>query len=117
MEQCPGFNKFQSAYRRGHSTETALLRLLNDVYTAADNKTRSLLVLLDLSSAFDTIDISTLIRRVENTYGITGTALQWLQSYVNKRSQFVSVGGVRSKTVNNQFGIPQGSCLGPCLFS
>src|SRR5664279_2404908 len=117
IEQSPGFNTFQSAYRRGYSTETALLRLLNDVYGAADNKSRSLLVLLDLSAAFDTIDINTLISRVEHTFGITGTALKWLQSYLIKRSQIISVGGVHSKTVNNQYGIPQGSCLGPCLFS
>ena len=53
IEQCSGFNKFQSAYRRGHSTETALLRLLNDVRFAADKKSRPLLALLDLSAAFD----------------------------------------------------------------
>jgi len=117
IEQSPGFNKFQSAYRRGYSTETALLRLLNDVYGAADKKSRSLLVLLDLSAAFDTIDLNTLVHRVERTFGITGTALQWLQSYVNKRSQFVSVGGAKSRIITNEFGIPQGSCLGPCLFA
>src|SRR5664279_5096122 len=61
IEQSPGFNKFQSAYRRGYSTETALLRLLNDVYGAADRKSRSLLVLLDLSAALDTIDINPLM--------------------------------------------------------
>src|SRR5208282_1211615 len=117
IEQSPGFNKFQSAYRRGYSTETALLRLLNGVYGAADKKSRSLLVLLDLSAAFDTIDLNTLVHRVERTFGITGTALQWLQSYVNERSQFVSVGGIQSMTTTNEFGIPQGSCLGPCLFA
>ena len=65
VEQSSSFNRFQSAYRRGHSTETALLRMLNDVYHAADNKSQTLLIQLDLSAAFDTIDKSTLLRRLE----------------------------------------------------
>jgi Reverse transcriptase (RNA-dependent DNA polymerase) len=59
VEQAPCFNRFQSAYRRHHSTETAILRLLNDAYTTADNKSRTLLIQLDLSAAFDSIDHST----------------------------------------------------------
>ena len=65
VERAPCFNRFQSAYRRGHSTETALLRTLNDVYCAADKKARTLLIQLDLSAAFDTIDQDTLLRRLE----------------------------------------------------
>ena len=74
VEQAPCFNRFQSAYRRNHSTETALLRMLNDAYCSADNKSRTLLVQLDLSAAFDTIDLSTLLRRLECTFGLSDSA-------------------------------------------
>lgn len=107
----------QSAYRRSHSTETALLRLLNDVQCAADRGSRSLLILLDLSAAFDTIDIDTLFSRLESTFGITGTVLAWLKSYLKDRSFYVRVGSERSATVISEHGVPQGSVLGPLLFT
>ena len=68
----------QSAYRAGHSTETALLKVQNDILLAMDRQHVTLLVLLDLSAAFDTFDHQVLLRRLEVTYGITRTALQWL---------------------------------------
>ena len=74
--------KFQSAYRCGHSTETALLRLLNDVCTAANNGFRTVLVQLDLTAASDTIDISTLLCRLRYSFGISGPTLNWISSYV-----------------------------------
>ena len=66
----------QSAYRAGHSTETALLKVHNDILLAMDRQHVTLLVLLDLSAAFDTVDHRVLLRRLKVTYGITGTALQ-----------------------------------------
>jgi hypothetical protein len=78
VESSPSYNRFQSAYRRGYSTETALTRLLNDVYLAADQKSRTLLLQLDLSAAFDTIDQGTLKSRLQINFGISGCALQWL---------------------------------------
>ena len=69
---------FQSAYRAGYSTETALLKVQNGILLAMDRQHVTLLVLLDLSAAFDTFDHQVLLRRLEVTYGITGTALQWL---------------------------------------
>ena len=68
----------QSAYRAGHSTETALLKVQNDILLAMDRQHVTLLVLLDLSAALNTVDHQVLLRRLEVTYGITGTALQWL---------------------------------------
>ena len=87
VESSQNFNRFQSAYRRGFSTETAILRMLNDVYSAADDRCRSMIVLLDLSAAFDTIDKSTLLCRLQHTFGISGSALLWFKSYLEGRTQ------------------------------
>ena len=72
------FSKRQSAYRQGHSTETALLDVLDSVYTAADSKEVTLLIGLDLSAAFDTVCHSTLIKRLQIEFGVSGTALSWI---------------------------------------
>jgi hypothetical protein len=79
----------QSAYRTGHSTETALLKVHNDIMCSMDQQRVSLLVLLDLSAAFDTVDHQVLLRRLEVSFGITGTALKWFKSYLTNRSQRV----------------------------
>ena len=113
----PNYSRFQSAYRRGHSTETALLRMLNDVYCAADNKYRTTLLQLDLSSAFDTLDTSTLLRRLRFTYGISDPALNWVSSYLVCRSQSVRVGQKQSSSIVCEYGVPQGSVLEPLLFT
>ena len=83
------YSLLQSAYRAGHSTETALLKVQNDILLAMDRQHVTLLVLLDLSAAFDTVDHRVLLRRLEVTYGITGTALQWFRSYLTGRTQLV----------------------------
>jgi hypothetical protein len=117
VERSPSYSRFQSAYRRGYSTETSILRLLNDVYRAADAKSRTVLLQLDLSAAFDTIDKTTLVDRLEKTFGISGTALRWINSYLTNRHQVVRVGNACSTGTECQFGVPQGSVLGPLLFS
>ena len=66
---------FQSAYREGHSTETALIKIRNDILMNMNNQEVTLLVLLDLSDAFDTIDHTLLLRRLQSRFGFTGTAL------------------------------------------
>ena len=76
----------QSAYRPGNSTETALLKLMNDVLHALDNSDAYLLTLLDLSAAFDTIDHNILLQRLEHLYGISGTPLNWFRSYLSNRT-------------------------------
>ena len=86
------FSQYQSAYRTGHSTETALLEVLDGVYTAADNKQISMLIGLDLSAAFDTVDHSLLIERLQLEFGVNDTALDWLRSYLVDRVQFVKMG-------------------------
>ena len=73
---------FQSAYRTGHSSETAVLKVLSDILLGIDTSDLSALVLLDLSAAFDMVDHHILLQRLEHSYGITGLVHQWLQSYL-----------------------------------
>jgi len=116
ITQSPNFNTLQSAYRRHHSTETALLRILNDVYGKMDEGRSTLLVALDLSAAFDTVDHSVLLSRLERSFGIQGSILTWIKSYLVDRTQFVRLGTANSVATNCLCGVPQGSVLGPLLF-
>ena len=111
------YSTLQSAYRAGHSTETALLKVHNDLLLNMDHPRVTLLVLLDLSSAFDTVDHEVLVRRLEVTFGIADTALQWFRSYLAGRSQRVLLNGSFSEKLSLLHGVPQGSCLGPLLFT
>ena len=106
----------QSAYRKCHRTETALLRVTNDIMMNKNRQHVTLLVMLDLSSAFDTVDHCILLDRLNNEFGIKGRVLEWFTSYLSKRSQFISINGGRSRLFNVSYGVPQGSCLGPLLF-
>lgn len=109
--------KLQSAYRKFHSTETALLRVCNDILLAIDRGQEVVLVLLDLSSAFDTIDHKALLDRLHTRYGISGTVLDWFKSYLVNRTQSVKIGNNSSAENKILYGVPQGSVLGPLLFS
>ena len=111
------FNPLQSAYRKLHSTETALLKIMDDLYRMVDDRQAAVLIGLDLSAAFDTIDHSVLLKRLRSSFGVSGVALQWVESYLSLRSQYVMVGGERSCTKSLDVGVPQGSVLGPFLFS
>ena len=107
---------FQSAYRSGHSTETALLRVHNDILRIIDNGSGVFLVLLDLSAAFDTVDHTILLSFLENHIGLKGTVLQMFHSYLSDRSQRISVNNVLSDMAGLSYGVPQGSVLGPIEF-
>jgi hypothetical protein len=109
-------NPLQSAYRSGHSTETVLVRVVNDILLAMDEDKLSVLLLLDNSAAFDTIDHTILLSRLETEFGIHSKALQWFRSYLEGRSQYVSVHENSSSISPLHFGVPQGSVLGPVLF-
>ena len=87
---------FQSAYRAHHSTETALLRVYNDITMSIDNQKSVVLVLLDLSAAFDTADHSLLLARLSTRFGTCDQALDWFRSYLSDRSQYVRIRDVSS---------------------
>ena len=108
------FPVLQSAYRKGHSTETALLRVVNDILSNMNKQHVSILVLLDLSAAFDTVDHAILLRRLETSFGITDAALAWFSSYLSGRSQCVWVNGETSDCYPLPFG---SSGFVPLLFS
>lgn len=105
----------QSAYRRHHSTETALCRIYNDLVVRTCEGQHSLLLVLDLSAAFDTVDHGILLEDLSQC-GIRGRALGLLRSYLGDRYQQVVVEGTNSEPFRLQYGVPQGSVLGPVLF-
>lgn len=111
------YSKYQSAYRAGYSTETALLKIANDIRMAAGEGRCTALLALDISAAFDAVNHSILCQRLQHTFGINGSVLDWLGSFVSGRSQYVAAGGERSDTAPCESGVPQGSVLGPLLFS
>jgi Reverse transcriptase (RNA-dependent DNA polymerase) len=113
----PNFNPYQSAYRRNHSTETALLCTLDYDYHYANNHKSTLLVSLDVSAAFDTIDHRILLNRPKSTFGISVTALQWITSFLMNRSQGVKLGDSSSHSEISESGVLQGSALGPIIFT
>ena len=84
-------NTCQSAYRPGHSTVTALLKVINDLFLYLNKGNISVLALLDFSSAFDTIDHPILVHRLHIDVGFTDTVLQWFSSYLTDRTHYVSI--------------------------
>ncbi len=107
---------FQSGFRPSRSTETALIRVTNDLLLSSDHGCISLLGLLDLSVVFDTIDHNILLNRLENSVDISGSALAWFKSYLSDRHQFIAVNEEVLYRSQVQYGVPQGSVLGPLLF-
>ena len=110
-------NSFQSAYAKFHSTETTLLAVHNHIINSISQQKVTALCLLDLSAAFDTIDHSILIERLSSWFGLNGTVLSWMKSYLSHRSFKVTLNGTESSVFQLFYGVPQGSVLGPLLFT
>jgi len=110
------FPDHQSSYRRGHSTETAVLCVHNDLVHAIDEQRITGLVMLDLSAAFDTDDHSILLSVLERRFGICDTTLSWFRSYLSDRTQTFHVNGTSSDQLLVSCSVPQGSSAGPVEF-
>ena len=107
----------QFGYKKFHGTETLLVKLVNDLLIGLDSRSGIVLVLIDLSAAFDTVDHNKLINILANELNIRNTALKWFKSYLSNRTQRVYVNGQFSEPLELSFGVPQGSVLGPILFN
>lgn len=109
------FEPFHSGFRKLHSTVTALVKVVNDLLLASDSSSlSSTLILLDLSSALDTVDHLLLLNHLESVFGVSGNALG---IYFSGRNQFVLMDGFRSEVDPVCTDVPQGSVLYPLLFS
>ena len=97
LERNNVWHVFQSAYRSRHSTETALLRVFNDLLTSSDSDNISVLTLFHLRAAFNTIDSDLLLNRLRDVFGVRDTALAFFGSYLSGRKQIVSVLGRESE--------------------
>jgi len=104
----------QSAYRRFHSTETAVLRVQSDIMMVLDYSDLAMLTLLDLSAAFDSVDHDTLLKRLQKSYGLDGVVVSWFISYLAGRTQFVKSSASTSMPLAVLYGVPQGSVLMFC---
>ncbi len=114
MSSCQLHPKLQSAYHQNHSTETALLRVHNDIMINMNKQHVTLVVFLDPSAAFDTVDHGVLIRRLEQTFGVCGDALAWFRSYLAKRSQRLIIRDTKSVSSDLKFGVLFGAA--PVLY-
>ena len=107
---------FQSAYRAGHSTETSLMKVHKDIALGLDGRGVVVLVLLDLSAAFDTVNHAILLEQMRCVLRVEGVALDWFTSYLTGRLQQVKIGDSWSLSKYLLYCVPQGSVLGPILF-
>ena len=109
--------KLQSAYKAKHSTETALLKIFDEILKNLDKQHSVFLCLLDLSAAFDTVNHDFLLKRLNHTLGIRGDALAWFHSYLSQRKMTVKIDSSYSDPSILDCSVPQGSWLGPRLYS
>lgn len=110
-------NDCQSGFRSGHNTTTAFLKIHDDIHKEVDKKGIALLLLIDFSKAFDRVSHNRLLRKLSLNYNFSSAAVRLIQSYLSNRTQHVAIGETLSQPINILSGVPQGSVLGPLLFS
>ena len=98
-------NQYQSAYRKFHSTETALPKVHSDILASMDAGRVTAMTLLDLCAAFDTIDYTILLSRLDDWFGVTGKALNWFKSYLTGRCQRIKIGDCLSSKAELKFEV------------
>ena len=108
---------YQHGYKKFHSTETMLLELHDEVLIGFDKGYCTVVVIIDLSSAFDTVDLDILLHDLNTSLNIHGNAFSWFQSFLKNRSQCVKVNNSFSECIESKYGVPPGSTLGPILFN
>ena len=111
------FGDFQSSYRCHHSCETALVKVHNDVVSMLDAKLNVILLLFDLSAAFDSVNHDILLAKLRDKYGFSGTVFAWFLSYLCNRRYVVKINQSLLRDVELFSGVSQGSILGPVLFN
>jgi len=102
------FSHYQSAYMKEHSTETALLDVLDGVYTAADDKQVTVLIGLDLTAGFYTVDHEVLLQRLQSEFGVKAIPLTSIHYYLEGRTQYVKLGKHQSPAVRLHVGVSTG---------
>ena len=108
--------KYQFGFRKNHATSNALTEVIDHIYKSLDEGNYVFGIYIDLKKAFDTVQHQILLYKLQH-YGIRGIALEWFDSYLSKRKQFVVTNGIQSDILeSSDYGVPQGSVLGPILF-
>ena len=115
MDSNDSIYKYQFGFRQRHSTQQAIITLVEKITSSLDNGDFVIGVFLDLKKAFDTVDHHILLNKLF-AYGIRGNTLKWFESYLTDRSQYVTYDGMQSTILPIKCGVPQGSILGPLLF-
>ena len=108
---------YQSGYRENRSCETVLLKLTNDLLWSIDRKNITVMIILDFSTAFNTVDQEVLLRNLQDNFGISGIVLEWFRNYLNNRDMKVEIGKTYFERKDLAFSVPQGSCSGANLFN
>ena len=117
IRNSPYDSPYQHGYKKCHSTETMLLEMYDEILLGFDKDFCTVLVMIDMSAAFDTVDIDILLKILYNELGVRGTAFSWFKSFLKDRSQRVKIENCYSGTVDSKYGVPPGSTLGPILFN